>query len=636
MRHGFVRVGAVSPSMKVADCSYNADEIIRCVKNHESQVQYLVFPELSITGYTCGDLFFQKALTDSAFSSLERILEETKYTGTVFCIGMPLAFKNKLYNTAVVIQSGMVLGVVPKKHLPNYSEFYEKRWFCEGEGFLGTLSIAGKEVPFGTDLVFTSGGREDVSFAVEICEDLWAPVPPSSHHTLAGAHLVFNLSASNDIVGKYEYRKKLVEQQSSRSICGYIYASANCNESTTDLVFGGHTFICENGRSIVEGRRFSFEEDCIITEIDVDIIKHDRKKCTVYENGMHLPYTYVKYRYNDQDIPGLTRFVNPSPFVPDNEAAREERCKEIFNIQSCGLAKRIRHVGTDKVVVGISGGLDSTLALLVCAEAFDKLGLDRQGMICVTMPGFGTTGRTYENAVGLIRSVGGRLIEVDITKACLGHFEDIGHDQNVHDLTFENAQARERTQILMDISTKENALMVGTGDLSELALGWCTYNGDHMSMYSVNCSIPKTLVRYLIDYVANYKADQHAKEILDSIIDTPISPELLPPVEGEIVQVTEDILGPYELHDFFLYQFLRFGFPPGKILYLATHAFRNAYTPEEIKKWLQVFVKRFFSQQFKRSCMPDGPKVGSVSLSPRGDWRMPSDVESGLWAKEIQ
>jgi len=638
MNYGFLKVGAISPSMRVADCEYNSKQIINAVKKYDDRVSYLVFPELSITGYTCGDLFFQSSLISKSKESLLNILEETKYTSMLFLVGMPLKYNNRLFNVAIVVQSGKILGVVPKIYLPNYSEFYEERWFSSGKDIHDSITLLGFNVPFSSKIIFVSEGKEEASFSVELCEDLWATIPPSSFHVKKGAHIIFNLSASNELVGKYEYRKQLVAQQSARGICAYVYCSSNINESSTDLVYGGHTIIAENGEILDEGKRFSFDEQAIISEIDVEALSHDRIKNSVFmDDDVKEQYFYVQYNLNELDINILNRKINRTPFVPSDDSQLKKRCEEIFNIQASGLAKRMKHIGIKKAVLAISGGLDSTLALLVTIKAFEKLNLDKKGVIAITMPGFGTTNKTYDNAVNLIKSANATFKEIDIKNACLIHFKDIEHEIDVHDTTYENVQARERYQIAMDIANKEGGLVVGTGDLSELALGWCTYNGDHMSMYSVNSSIPKTLVKYLINYVANNEVDNKAKDILLSIMDTPISPELLPPDEnGKIKQKTEDILGPYEVHDFYLYNIVRKGYSPIKVLFLAKQVFSDTYDETQLLKWLQLFIKRFFTQQFKRSCMPDGPKVGSINLSPRGDWRMPSDASYNTWLDELK
>lgn len=636
MNYGFVRTAGISLPVEVANCSANSSHIIDAIRHYDKEIQFLVFPELCITGYTCADLFFQKALQENAILALIEILSATKYTSVIAMVGMPVIFNGKLFNCAVTIQSGKILGVIPKSYLPNYSEYYEKRWFASGKGLSAEIELAGMKVPFGTDLIFTAGESQECSFAIEICEDLWAASPPSTSYCQAGAQLIFNLSASNDIVGKAEYRKKLIEQQSARCICGYIYVSASSGESTTDLVYGGHALIAQNGKILTESERFSFDGETIIAEIDTGLISHDRSKNNVFNGiGTFGDFRKISYIMNDIEVEKLHREVDPHPFVPGNVSRREKRCREIFEIQSTGLAKRMLHTGIHRSVIGISGGLDSTLALLVAIKACKKLGLDKSNVTCVTMPGFGTTSRTYGNAVKLIETLGANFKEIDITESCRLHFKSIGHDENIHDLTFENVQARERTRILFDIAGKERGMVIGTGDLSELALGWATYNGDHMSMYGVNCSVPKTLVRYLIDYAAEFESTEITAEILRDIMDTPVSPELLPPKNGEISQITEDIVGPYELHDFFLYNMIRCGYEPLKIRFLAEIAFKGKYDIEEITKWLKLFIKRFFTQQFKRSCIPDGPKVGSVSLSPRGDWRMPSDSVYKEWLKDL-
>ncbi len=633
--HGFIKVAAAIPDLVVGDCRFNTDKINRIINQAiERGVQIVCFPELSVTGYTCGDLFFQQTLIDEAEASVCRLLEETKQSEIIFIVGTPVRLSGKLFNAALVCRKGKVEGVVPKTYLPNNNEFYEKRWFVPSTNTDRTEIVFGDErVPFGTNLLF---GNENFAFALEICEDLWAPVPPSSISAPAGAHVIFNLSASNELVGKNDYLKSLIAQQSARCLAGYVYASSGCGESTTDLVFAGNGIIYENGILLAQSERFSFESQLIVSEIDIDRLKADRMKTS--------SFTYPSGcigRYIDIDVPKikasrLSRKVNSLPFVPSDEKHRE-RCEEIFSIQVGGLAKRWTHTGVKTVVVGISGGLDSALALLVCAKTCDKLGLFRESIIGVTMPGYGTTGRTYNNALKLMRSLGVTVREIDITAACDLHFKDIGHDASVHDVTFENAQARERTQILMNIANQTYGLVIGTGDMSELALGWATYNGDHMSMYGVNSSIPKTLVRGLINYVADTLQDEHSKAALKDIVDTPVSPELLPANgDGEIVQRTEDIIGQYELHDFFLYYMLRFGFAPRKIFFLAQHAFAGKYTDDVIRQRMELFYRRFFAHQFKRSCMPDGPKVGSVNLSPRGDWRMPSDASVEAWLRDLE
>lgn len=639
MKYGFIRVGAAVPKLKVGDCRYNADEIIQMVRRSEKEgVQILVFPELSITSYSCADLFHQEALLKDAQTQLGRILAETKNTSTVSLVGMPLSIDNQLFNCAVVIQKGKILGVVPKTYVPNYSEFYEERWFASGKCALSdSVFLCDQEVPFGDDLLFEDT-KGKLCFGIEICEDLWVPVPPSCYQAMAGASLIFNLSASNEIIGKYEYRKELVRQQSAKCIAGYVYTSANVNESTTDVVFGGHAMIAEYGSLLCESKRFVSDEQLIYSEIDTQKLMNDRRKNTSFmEVGESKGKRFRRagFELKEFDNEGITRYVAPHPFVPSDVSSRDRRCSEIFAIQTSALAKRIRHTGLKNAVIGISGGLDSTLALLVTTKAFDLLNIPRENIIAITMPGFGTTGITYTNAMDFMKSMKVSIREVDIKPACIQHFKDIGHDPMIHDVTYENVQARERTQILMDIANKVGGLVIGTGDLSELALGWCTYNGDHMSMYSVNCSIPKTLVKFLVRWVADNMVEEKAKDVLYKILDTPISPELLPPdAKGEINQKTEDIIGPYELHDFFMYHILRYGAPPKKVMFLARKAFGEKYSSETIKKWLKVFIKRFFSQQFKRSCLPDGPKVGTISLSPRGDWRMPSDAVADSWLSE--
>ncbi|MCR4435488.1 MAG: NAD(+) synthase [Clostridiales bacterium] len=640
MDFGFVRVGAAAPMLKVADCEYNAEKIVQTILEAQSRdIQFVVFPELSITAYTCGDLFHQQALLNSAVGALDHILHETGKADLVAMVGMPLYLDNQLFNCAVVIQSGRILGVVPKTYIPGYSEFYEERWFASGvKSISDEIVLCGQRVPFGTDLLFEDVEDRRMCFGVEICEDLWVPVPPSAYQSLSGAVLLFNLSASNEVIGKYEYRIELVRQQSGKCVAGYIYTSAGVGESTTDVVFGGHMAVAENGALLAESERFQDHDQLICADIDLERLANDRAKNTCFME-FPSPKRFRKIGFCSRKVtPGtFKRFVDPHPFVPSDPNARDKRCGEIFAIQTAGLGKRLKHTGLRHAVIGVSGGLDSTLALLVTVKAFDGLGLPRSGINAVTMPGFGTTGATYENAVQLTKSVGATLREIDIKNACLQHFEDIGHDRDMHDVTYENVQARERTQVLMDIANKVGGLVIGTGDLSELALGWCTYNGDHMSMYAVNCSIPKTLVRFLIQWIADNMVDKTSKRVLHRILDTPISPELLPPDEcGQINQKTEDIIGPYELHDFFLYHAVRYGASPKKVLFLADQAFKHKYDHTVIKGWLKVFYKRFFSQQFKRSCLPDGPKVGTISLSPRGDWRMPSDAQAHIWLKELE
>lgn len=639
MNHGFVKVAAAVPRVKVADCHYNVQQIGNLMSRAAEQgVQLLAFPELCITGYTCGDLFAQQLLLEEAENALKALLSTTHQIDTISIIGMPIALHNSLLiNAAVVIQRGRVLGVIPKSYLPNYKEFYEQRWFTSAlqlqEEF---IALCGEWVPLGTNLLFETA---DTTFGVEICEDLWAPIPPSSMLALQGAEILVNLSASNECIGKHQYLRSLIGQQSARCIAGYLYASCGFGESSTDLVFAGNGLIYENGTCLEQSKRFSLEEQLIISEIDVERLRAERRINTTFAASRgafpETPYRRITTTLVAPQPLRLTRSFRRDPFVPQGKAL-DERCEEIFSIQVAGLAQRLTHTAAERVVIGISGGLDSTLALLVCIKTFDKLGLSRRGIVGVTMPGFGTTGRTYTNAQQLMQALDITSREISIREACIQHFKDIEHDTNQHDVTYENGQARERTQILMDIANQVGGLVIGTGDLSELALGWATYNGDHMSMYGVNASIPKTLVKHLVEWVARHSMDDTARTTLLDIAETPISPELIPADEnGEISQRTEELVGPYELHDFFLYYFLRFGFRPAKIFLLASTAFHDRYEAETIKKWLSIFFRRFFNQQFKRSCLPDGPKVGSISLSPRGDWRMPSDAHATAWLAEI-
>ena len=640
MKHGFIKVAAAIPAVKVADCSFNRKAIDRLLKlAFEKQVEIVCFPELSLTAYTCGDLFHQQLLIETSEKELEQLLMDNIMTDTIGIVGMPISVGNQLFNAAVVFQNGRVLAVVPKTFLPNYNEFYENRWFSSAlDTDTKEIVICGSTVPFGTDILLKF---HDTTFSIELCEDLWVAIPPSSRHAINGAQLIFNLSASDENIGKNDYLQSLIRQQSARCIAGYVYASSGFGESTTDLVFAGNALIAENGSFLATSERFSFDEQLIISEIDIERLTADRRKNSTFMLGNRPSIGDNTYRtvQCDNHFPfefSLTRTVSPFPFIPSGKEL-DERCGEIFNIQVSGLATRLVHTGCKTVVIGISGGLDSTLALMVCVKAFDKLGLPRTQILGVTMPGFGTTDRTYRNAVALVESLGVTLKEIDIKPACNQHFIDINHNENQHDVTFENTQARERTQVLMDIANQQNGLVVGTGDLSELALGWATYNGDHMSMYGVNAGVPKTLVRYLVRYVADSHIDAKAQQTLLDILDTPVSPELLPTAEnGDIAQKTEDLVGPYELHDFFLYYTVRFGFRPAKIYFLAKYAFDGKYSNSIILKWIHVFFRRFFAQQFKRSCLPDGPKVGSINLSPRGDWRMPSDASSRMWLEEIE
>ncbi len=626
----FIKVAAACPMTRVADIDYNLENILICLDEaYKNGAKSIVFPELAITSYTCSDLFMQYSLLEKANLAIEKLIKKSAGLDMLIAIGAPLSFKNVLFNCAYIIFDGKLLGIVPKSYIPNYSEFYEKRWFSEGLGIIDEkVDFAfQKDVPFGTNLIFTSGRY---SFGFEICEDLWVTIPPSSYLSLLGANIIGNLSASNELVSKKDYREALISNQSARCMSAYIYASAGVHESTTDLLFSGHMLIAENGTMLKENERFQRNNEVIYSCIDVFRLNSERLKNISFRDASRIvPFEaeVINFNYMNTTINNFDRFIDKHPFVPSNAKLREERCKEIFNIQAAALAKRMEHTNLKKAVIGISGGLDSTLALLVVVKTFELLGLDNKNIVTITMPGFGTTDRTYNNALTLCKELGCDLREINIVKAALQHFEDIGHDKDIHDVTYENVQARERTQILMDLANKEGGLLIGTGDLSELALGWCTYNGDHMSMYSVNPSIPKTLVRYLVRYVAEKESSTEVSDTLLDILDTPVSPELLPKSDkGEITQKTEDIVGPYELHDFFLYHFIKNGSSKERIKLLAEKAFKDDYSKEEIAKWLDKFIYRFFTQQFKRSALPDGPKVGSISLSPRGDWRMPSDA----------
>lgn len=639
MNYGFVKVAAAVPHVLVADCFYNIRQIEGLMrKASEKGVQIIAFPELSVTAYTCMDLFAQQLLIEKAEKALLQLIERTAELDLLTIVGIPLTAGNCLVNAAVAFWHGKILGVVPKTYIPNYKEFQEQRWFTSANDLNQKVIRIGKnEYPFGSNLLFSAG---QATIGIEICEDLWVPVPPSSFLTMKGANIIFNLSASNELIGKHTYLRSLICQQSARCMAGYIYASAGFGESSTDLVFAGNGIIAENGRILNESERFLMQEQLIISEIDIESLQNERKINTGFTKGLSTlsegEVTTIDFDLsNAVDTCKLSRSIDPHPFVPSGNALKE-RCEEIFQIQVAGLAKRIVHTHARTAIIGISGGLDSTLALLVAVMTFDALKMPRNQIIGITMPGFGTTGRTYNNAVNLIHSLGVTLREISIKEACLQHFSDINHDPSIHNVTYENSQARERTQILMDIANQENGLVIGTGDLSELALGWATYNGDHISMYGVNGSIPKTLVKYLVEWVAINKVDEPSRLTLLDIADTPISPELIPADEnGNISQKTEDLVGPYELHDFFLYHFLRYGSSPSKIYFLAQQAFGDNYNKETIKKWLHTFFRRFFQQQFKRSCLPDGPKVGSISLSPRGDWRMPSDAMATMWLQEI-
>ena len=662
MKYGFIKIATAIPAVRVGDVRYNVEQIESLVAQAEGNgVEIIVFPELSITGYSCQDLFRQQLLLEASEQGIMMLLDFTRKLDIISIVGAPVVVGDLLLNCAIVIQQGQIMGIVPKTYLPNYSEFYEKRWFASAQDLRECeIRYAGHKAWLTPDVqIFQT--YDGVRFGVEICEDVWAPAPPSNKLSLAGADIIFNLSASDELIGKHAYLKSLLAQQSARTMTGYVYSSCGFGESTQDVVYGGNALVYENGTLLAEGERFALDPQMVMAQIDVERLRSERRTNSTYVNAQrNVKYSMLDHQFgirlvetspkeNEREFK-LERMVNPHPFIP-SDSDMKASCEEIFNIQLMGLAKRIVHTHAKTVVVGISGGLDSTLALLVCVKAFDKLKLSRKGIVGVTMPGFGTTDRTYHNAISLMQSLGISIKEISIAKAVTQHFEDIGHDASIHDVTYENSQARERTQILMDLANQLGGMVIGTGDLSELALGWATYNGDHMSMYGVNASIPKTLIRHLVSYVAESGVDEESRTTLRDIIDTPISPELIPADEnGNIKQKTEDLVGPYELHDFFLYYFLRFGFRPAKIFMLAKKAFidtavervkisdndPDSYDEETIKKWLKTFVRRFFGQQFKRSCLPDGPKVGSVSLSPRGDWRMPSDACAELWLKEVE
>ena len=651
MNYGFLKVASAIPATQVADCMFNIQEIKHQMdKAHQQGVAIVCFPELSVTGYTCADLFSQQLLLENAKKALDWLIEQNSDNDVVAIIGMPIEVSNVLLNTAVVLQADRILGIVPKTYLPNYKEFYEKRWFASADDVAETeITLCGQQVLVSRHQLF---GDDEVKFGVELCEDVWAPIPPSSHLALAGADIIFNLSATNELIAKNAYLRSLLAQQSARCIAGYVYSSCGFGESTQDLVYGGNALIYENGKLLASSHRFDLESQLIVTDIDVENLRHERRVNTTFGSSLYqmANVKYQRITFNRQSSI-VDRWVNPHPFIPTG-AALDERCEEIFSIQVSALAKRIVHTNAKTVVLGISGGLDSTLALLVCVRTMDKLKRSHKDIVGVTMPGFGTTDRTYHNAMALMQSLGITIREIPIRDACTQHFNDIDHDPQNHDVTYENAQARERTQILMDIANQVGGFVVGTGDLSELALGWCTYNADHMSNYSVNCSVPKTLVRHLVRWSAKTNFDHATCDILMDVVDTPISPELTPAdAEGNIQQKTEDLVGPYELHDFFLYHFLRHGSRPAKIFFLAQQAFCGAqkydevegmnepvghYDKQTVLRWLTTFCRRFFSQQFKRSCLPDGPKVGSVSFSPRGDWRMPSDASSAEWLRECE
>lgn len=634
MKDGFITVATATPQVAVADCEANAQAILACINEMAAaHAKVMVLPELCITGYTCSDLFWQTKLLDEAEAALSVIAEGSRQVDALIAVGMPLRVAGKLLNVAAILCRGKVLGFVPKVNLPAYNEFYETRHFTSGSADMGTVQFGGEEIPVGTNLLFSCENVVDLCVAAELCEDLWVPNPPSVQHALAGASVICNLSASDEMVGKGSYRRDLVAGQSARLVCAYLYATAGEGESTTDLVFGGQNLIAENGTVLAEST--TFENETNVATIDVQRLASERRRMSTFPAAESKEYREISFALAEEETK-LARFFDADPFVPSNADQLSDRCEEILNIQALGLKKRLAHTHAKSAVVGISGGLDSTLALLVTARAFDMLGLPRKGIVAVTMPGFGTTDRTYNNAVAMIKSLGATFKEVPIAKAVMQHFADIDHDASIHDVTYENSQARERTQILMDIANQANGFVIGTGDLSELALGWATYNGDHMSMYAVNASVPKTLVRHLVRHYADTSADEVLAGVLYDVLDTPVSPELLPPEDGAISQKTEDLVGPYELHDFFLYQMLRMCFPPAKIYRVAKEAFAGRYSNETILKWLRTFYWRFFSQQFKRSCLPDGPKVGSVAVSPRGDLRMPSDACVSAWIKEVE
>ena len=631
MKDGFITAAAITPKIAVADVEGNTQEVIRLYHEaEEAGAKLIVFPELVITSYTCNDLFLQQELIDHAKAALKRFVDETRGTKALTFVGVPFEADGKLYNTAAAVTDGKLLGLVPKRFLPNYNEYYEERYFYPGREEIQMVSFDGYEVPFGMCQLFTFEPM-GLKVAAEICEDMWAPCPPATFHAMAGANVIVNLSASVEVTGKRAYREKLVTGQSSRLIAGYIYASSGDGESTQDLVFSGQRIIAENGIVLAESERFS--AGITMAQIDIQRLRADRRRMTTYDID-NRRYRSISFDLEMEETK-LTRTFAPRPFVPDDEAGRSDRCEEILTIQALGLKKRLEHIGAKKAVIGISGGLDSTLALLVCVKAFSLLGLNPSGIIAVTMPAFGTTSRTYHNALTMSRALDCTLREINIKEAVNIHFRDIGHDPAVTDVTYENSQARERTQILMDLANQEGGIVIGTGDLSELALGWATYNGDHMSMYAVNCSVPKTLVRYLVRWCADNTDSSDLRTALLDVLDTPVSPELLPPKDGEIAQVTEDLVGPYELHDFFLYYVLRFGYRPMKIFRIALKTFEGVYDRATVLKWLKSFYWRFFAQQYKRSCVPDGPKVGSVALSPRGDLRMPSDAVVKVWREEL-
>ena len=645
MYYGFIKTACASPELKVADCTFNANQIIEEAQNASKKgASIIVFPELCITSYTCGDLFFQQTLQKAAENQLQEICSKTSKLNSLIFVGLPVPQAEGIYNCAAAIFKGKLLALFAKSYLPNYGEFYERRHFTPFQQNMETklISFAGFDsVPFGTDILIQDKNNSALTIACELCEDLWVPVPPSSRHVLAGATVIVNLSAGNEVIGKADYRRNLVKSHSARSLCAYVYANAGKDESTQDMIFAGHNLIAENGTLLAQSTLFS--NQTIFADVDVERLCQERRKTTSFgfsanNNTFNKKYTTIQIEFDDTKTYYFNRYIDAHPFVPSQKDERTQRCLEVIQLQSRGLAKRLRHINCQSAVIGLSGGLDSTLALLITCTAFDIVGIDRSKITAITMPCFGTTDRTYNNACTLAKECGATLKEVPIADAVRQHFKDIGQDEAKHDITYENCQARERTQVLMDYANKTNGIVIGTGDLSELALGWCTYNGDHMSMYGVNSSVPKTLVRYLVEWYANQAEENENKKLshnLKDILDTPVSPELLPPENGKISQVTEDLVGPYEIHDFYLYYLLRFGFSPAKIYFLAQKSELN-YSNEILLKWLKNFYRRFFSQQFKRSCMPDGAKVGTVNLSPRGDWRMPSDAQATSWLEEVE
>jgi len=639
---GYARVANGNPSLRLGDINYNTKKIIELFNEASNQnIDLLVLPELCITGYSLGDMFHQSTIIEASQHALSEIALHAESKRTILIVGLPFVIDDSLYNVAAVIHYGEVLGLVPKTYLPCYNEFYETRWFASATMLQSkTCLINGKLVPIGTDLIFSNIAQPNFTFGIEICEDLWAPIPPSSLLALSGAHIVANLSASNELIGKSDYRKDLVKSQSARTLSAYVYTSAGPLESSTDVVYGGHSLIAENGLLLKESKRFSLDASLQFADIDLEKLVFERLHSNTFRESKKVFYNQPPRKINFTQAllnRALERYIDPHPFVPSNDKERSTRCEEIVNIQTLGLAKRLMHIGHPTSIIGVSGGLDSTLALLVTVKTYDILKQDRKNIIGVTMPGFGTTDRTYFNAIKLMENLGITLLDIPITDSVLQHFKDIDHDPTLHNITYENSQARERTQILMDLANKYNGIVIGTGDLSELALGWATYNGDHMSMYGVNASIPKTLVRYVVQWFSESEANDQVKAILSDVLQTPVSPELLPPShDGTIAQKTEEVVGPYELHDFFLYNMLRFGYSPRKIFYLAEIAFSNTYSSEIIHQWITLFYKRFFSQQFKRSALPDGPKVGSINLSPRGDLRMPSDLNSVDWLRNLE